>query len=227
MTERFIRVLLIDDNEDDFVQTRRLLQSARFDRFQLEWTPRFDEGLDALKGQKFDAYLIDYRIGERAGLDLVRAAVAAGCVAPMILLTGANADGLTLDALLAGSSDYLDKTRLDEYALEHSLRGAIDRALHFEELQKSEERFRALVENLSDGIKRLGQDGTNPLRQPVHHRDPGLPGGAADRAQPLRLHPSRGQAGGDATVFRMPESAGSGHPEPVSPQERGRRLEAP
>ncbi|HEV8124480.1 MAG TPA: response regulator [Gemmatimonadales bacterium] len=160
MTERFIRVLLIDDNEDDFVQTRRLLQSARFDRFQLEWTPRFDEGLNALKGQKFDAYLIDYRIGERAGLDLVRAAVAAGCVAPMILLTGANADGLTLDALLAGSSDYLDKTRLDEYALEHSLRGAIDRALHFEELQKSEERFRALVENLSDGIKRLGQDGT-------------------------------------------------------------------
>ena len=160
MTERIIRVLLIDDNEDDFILTQRLLRSARFDRFQVEWTPRFDEGLNAIKSRKHDAYLIDHRLGDRTGLDLIQAAVTAGCIAPMILLTGAGGDGLMLDALLAGASDYLDKNRLDEYLLEHSIRNAIDRALHFEELRKSEELFRALVENLSDGIKRLGQDGT-------------------------------------------------------------------
>ena len=160
MNERVIRVLLVDDNEDDYILTERLLRSARFDRFQLEWTAKFDAGLEALRSQKYDAYLIDHRLGDRTGLDLIRAAVASGCVAPMILLTGSGDDGLVLDALLAGSADYLDKNRLDEYLLEHSIRTAIDRVLHLEELRKSEERFRALVENLSDGITRLGRDGT-------------------------------------------------------------------
>ncbi|MEP7327063.1 MAG: response regulator [Gemmatimonadota bacterium] len=160
MTQRVIRVLLIDENEDDFILTRRLLGSARFDRFQLERATRYEDGLEAVRAQTHDAYLIDHRLGNREGLELVRAAAALGSAATMIFLTGPGDDNLGLEALLAGCSDYLDKSRLDEYLLEHTLRSAVDHALHFDEIRKSEERFRALVENLSDGIERLGQDGT-------------------------------------------------------------------
>jgi PAS domain S-box-containing protein len=159
MTGRQIRVLLVDDNEDDFVLTQRLLRSAKFEQFQLDWIPRFDEGIAAVRSQQHDAYLIDQWLDGHTGLELVRQAAREGCKAPMILLTGKGDDDLLLDALLAGSADYLDKTRLDGYLLERAIRHAIDRNQHFEELRKSEERFRALVENLSDGISLLGHDG--------------------------------------------------------------------
>jgi two-component system cell cycle sensor histidine kinase/response regulator CckA len=160
MTERLIRVLLIDESEDDYVLAQRLLKIARFDRFHLDWTQEYDAGLASVRSQNHDAYLVDHQLKDRSGLDLVREAIREGCSAPLILLTPQGDDGSHLDALLSGSADYLDKTRLDAPLLERSIRHAIDRTRHFEELRRSEERFRALVENLSDGITMLGRDGT-------------------------------------------------------------------
>ncbi|MEO8199968.1 MAG: PAS domain S-box protein [Gemmatimonadota bacterium] len=160
MSDRFLRVLLIGDNEDDFVLAGRLLKGARFDRFELEWTSDYARGLEAVRTGSHDAYLIERDLNGRLGLDLVREAVRGGSTVPMILLTSAADDGLHLDALLSGSADYLDKNRLDSGLLERSIRHAIDRSQHFLELRRSEERFRVLVENLTDGITLLGRDGT-------------------------------------------------------------------
>jgi two-component system, cell cycle sensor histidine kinase and response regulator CckA len=153
-------VLLVDDSEDDFVLVRRVLEDARFDEFKLEWTPHYAEGLAAIRSQSHDAYLVDHRLKEKTGLELVREALRSRVAAPIILLTGYGDDDLHLDALLAGSADYLDKNRLDGPLLERSIRHAIDRNQHFEQLRRSEERFRVLVENLSDGITMLARDGT-------------------------------------------------------------------
>ena len=160
MGDPALRVLLIDDNKDDFTLTQRALAGARFEKFHLDWTQDYDEGLAAIRAQSHDAYLIDNIIRSRSGLELIREAIRSGMVAPMILLTGQGDDGVHLDALLAGSADYLDKNRLDGPLLEHTIRHAIDRSRQLIQLQASEERFRVLVENLSDGITMLARDGT-------------------------------------------------------------------
>jgi two-component system cell cycle sensor histidine kinase/response regulator CckA len=159
MADPTLRVLLVEDSEDDYRMIQRMLEGARFEKFTLDWEADFDEGLAAIQRKSHDAYLIDHRLKTKSGLDLVREAARSGVVAPMILLTGQGDDGVHLDALLAGSADYLDKNGLDSSVLERSLRHAIDRTQHFIQLKRSEERFRVLVENLSDGIIMLARDG--------------------------------------------------------------------
>jgi PAS domain S-box-containing protein len=160
MSHPVLRVLLVDDSEDDYFITQRVLGGARFEKFTLDWTPHYEAGLEAIRARSHDAYLVDYRLRDRTGLDLVREVARSRLVAPVILLTGVGDDGLQLDALLAGSADYLDKTQLDSPLLERTIRHAVDRSHYFEQLRRSEERFRVLVENLSDGITMLARDGT-------------------------------------------------------------------
>ena len=65
-----IRVLLIDDDEDDHVLTLDLLTAIGRDRFRLDWVPSFDDGLAALRQREHDVYLLDYHLGEHNGLEL-------------------------------------------------------------------------------------------------------------------------------------------------------------
>ena len=61
MADPTLRVLLVDDNKDDFELTRRLLAGARFDRFALEWIADYDLALAAIRTRQHDAYLIDQK----------------------------------------------------------------------------------------------------------------------------------------------------------------------
>src|SRR6476646_6439035 len=79
------RVLLVDDEEDEFVLARDLLRRAGKGRFSLEWASTFDAGLDLLRMNRFDVCLVDYRLGAQTGLDFIREATAASAV-PLILM---------------------------------------------------------------------------------------------------------------------------------------------
>jgi two-component system cell cycle sensor histidine kinase/response regulator CckA len=160
MVDRSLSVLLVDASEDDYVLTQRLLRSSRHERFQLDWTADYEAGLAAIRARTHDAYLISQDLKERSGLDLVREGLRGNSDVPIVLLVDREDNGLHLDALLAGSADYLDKNLLDTPLLERAIRNAIDRSHYFDQLRRSEERFRALVENLSDGITMLARDAT-------------------------------------------------------------------
>jgi sigma-B regulation protein RsbU (phosphoserine phosphatase) len=126
--EPSLRVLLIDDDEDQYVLTRSLLAELRARRFELTWLADFDAALDATGKEEHDVYLVDYRLGPRSGLDLLRQAIARGCRRPLILLTGQGQGEVDLEALRAGAADYLDKDALTASLLERSLLYAIERA---------------------------------------------------------------------------------------------------
>lgn len=66
-----IRVLLIDDDEDSFIITKNDLSFVEGANVELEWVATFDAGLEAMRQGKYDAYLVDYLLGERNGLDLM------------------------------------------------------------------------------------------------------------------------------------------------------------
>ena len=122
-----VRVLLIEDDEEDLFLIRDLLSHVSVQRYTLEWAAEYDAALEALLGGSFDACLLDYRLGQRSGLDLLREAVSRGCATPVILLTGVGDYALDLESMQAGAADYLGKDEISTKMLERSIRYAIDR----------------------------------------------------------------------------------------------------
>lgn len=136
------RVLLVDDDEDDFVLTREMLNKARKTQFGLAWAQSFQAGIEALGANPFDAILIDYDLGQNSGIDFITQATQSGYTQPMILLTGRGGMETDLEAMQAGAADYLNKGDINSSLLERSIRYAIERKRARLALQESEERFR-------------------------------------------------------------------------------------
>jgi DNA-binding response OmpR family regulator len=146
-------VLLVDDDEDDQVLTGDLVAQIRVPRrATLEWARSYETGLEALQRNASDICLLDYRLGARDGLELLREARSRGCLCPIIVLTGKGGDGTDTRAMNCGADDYLIKGDLSVASLERSIRYAIDRARHVDELRASEQRYRSIFETSSEGI---------------------------------------------------------------------------
>ena len=160
MTDENIRILLVDDDEDDYILTRDYFTDLGESRFELEWASTYEAGLAAIKNKQHHVYLLDYRLGERDGLELLQRAVALGISAPIILLTSQGDRDLDLQVMEMGASDYLNKSTLTSELLERSIRYALERVHTEEDLRESEEKFRSLSENAPDIIYTLGVEGS-------------------------------------------------------------------
>jgi PAS domain S-box-containing protein len=135
MDEEDIRVFMVDDDEDDYVLTRDLLAEAVGARFELDWVDTYEAALEAMERAEHKVYLVDYRLGERDGVELLHAAIARGCKAPIIMLTGHGDRAVDVAAMKAGAADYLDKSGLSAPLLERSIRYAIERQRAEEKLE--------------------------------------------------------------------------------------------
>jgi len=120
-------VLLVEDDEDDYILTRDLLSEIQGQHFALDWAKTFASGSQAMARNQHDIVLVDYRLGAQNGVELLRAAIEGGCQLPIILLTGSGQHHVDLEAMEAGASDYLVKAQLQAHSLERSIRYAIQR----------------------------------------------------------------------------------------------------
>lgn len=127
MIERPIHVLLIDDDEDEFVVLRDLLSEASSGSFIVDWVEKYDSALQKISERAHDVYLIDYRLGAHTGVELIKEAGRRGIRSPMILLTGFNDANIDREAINVGAADYLKKGELSSYLLERSIRYSIYR----------------------------------------------------------------------------------------------------
>jgi two-component system, cell cycle sensor histidine kinase and response regulator CckA len=154
MENKLIRVLLVDDDEDDYILTHYWFSEFQVAGCELEWVDNYADGRDAIALQQHDIYLVDYRLGGQDGLELLRDAIAHGCTAPIILLTGQGDREIDLDAMRAGAADYLEKSQLTAPLLERSIRYAIER-------KQTEQKIReqaALLDVATDAIFVHGLD---------------------------------------------------------------------
>jgi predicted signal transduction protein with EAL and GGDEF domain len=127
MNKEHIKVLLVEDDEDDYILTEDLLSHSERIAFEVEWVSSYEDALEGVRQNNYDICLFDYRLGSHSGMDLLREAIAEGCTAPIILLTGQGDGEIDIEALQAGAMDYLTKAEINAQLLERSIRYAIER----------------------------------------------------------------------------------------------------
>lgn len=85
-SDPILRILLVEDDEDDFLITRDLLSDASPVQTRLSWRDSFEGGIEALHSLTVDVALIDLRLGPDSGLDLIRQARDEGITTPSFCL---------------------------------------------------------------------------------------------------------------------------------------------
>ncbi len=136
------RILVVDDDEDDCFMMRDLLSAVPNQRFQVDWQPTYEAGLDALRGKKHDLSFLDYRLGVKTGLDLLEQVIGEGIQTPLVLLTGYGEQEVDLRAMELGAADYLVKDQISAPLLERCVRYSLHRARSKQALLEREAQIR-------------------------------------------------------------------------------------
>jgi diguanylate cyclase (GGDEF)-like protein len=218
--QREIKVLLIEDDEDDFVITSKLLKRIEGTEYRVDWVKTYDAGFESVIKCEHDICLLDYRLGERNGLDFLREASEKNCKVPIILLTGQGDREIDMEASKAGATDYMVKGQISESMIERSIRYSIenkkieqsrDAALESarqleqkylnalirkseEELNKKDEFLRAILENLTDAIVACDADcNLTHFDQSLHQSQPGETIPPEEWAERFELYNSDGK----------------------------------
>ncbi|MBN2507802.1 MAG: response regulator [Verrucomicrobia bacterium] len=158
-----IRVLLVEDDEDDYILACNLMGDIARQRYQVDWHKTFDSGLAAAVRNRHDVCLFDYRLGARNGVELLRTVLDRGCRLPIILLTSQGEHEIDLEAMRAGADDYLVKGKLDAGMLERSIRYAIERKRAVAQAAANQARLAAFGADI--GLALTQRDALRPILQ--------------------------------------------------------------
>ena len=124
-----LRVLLIDDDEDDYLIIRRLFENIPKSSFTLEWVSDVDTAYTLISEVNHDIYLVDYRLGGMTGLELLKPLDLPARDQPFIILTGAGDKTIEIKAMKAGVADYLVKGKFDAELLTRVLHYSVQRKI--------------------------------------------------------------------------------------------------
>jgi DNA-binding NtrC family response regulator len=122
-----MRVLLIEDNEDDVHFIREMLAERKSVGIELEWTDQLGKGVTRLAEDKIDVVLLDLSLPDSHGMATFDRVQAHRPNVPIVVLTGLDDEGMAVQAVRKGAQDYLVKTRLDSDRLVRAIRYAVER----------------------------------------------------------------------------------------------------
>jgi len=146
------RILIVDDDEDDFIITSEYIRSIPGNAYQTEWCKNYNEGLKQLRTGKYNLYFVDYRLGAKSGVDFLKEAIRLHCEDPIVLLTGKGNYEVDILAMQLGAVDYLIKTELSIEKMERCIRYALERAATLKALKNNERKYRSIFEKSKDVV---------------------------------------------------------------------------
>jgi len=147
-----VRILIVDDDEDDYYITSEYLKEIQEYKLKIDWRYRFADAVEQLKLRNYDMYFVDYRLGAKTGLDFLKEAVKLGCEEPIVLLTGKGNKDVDIEAMQMGATDYLIKTDLTTDKLERCIRYSLERTAYLKALRANEKKYRNIFELSKDVV---------------------------------------------------------------------------
>jgi diguanylate cyclase (GGDEF)-like protein len=117
------KILIVEDDEDDYVLLEELLIEAIGDVGAIHWAEDFKSAQAKIATEHFDFYFLDNRLGAELGLELIVEIKQQFATAPpIIMLSGVDDYQTDLDAMEKGADDYIIKSELTSHLLERTFR---------------------------------------------------------------------------------------------------------
>ena len=147
-----INVLLVDDDEDDYLIIKHVFARIADSPFVLTWCPAFEKAKRLIASSSYDVYLIDYRLGAHTGLELLEFAEPQKRSEPFILLTGAGDKEIEKRSMKLAAADYLVKGTFNADLLSRTLYYSLERkqieqqrVQHLIDLNRTKDEFISLA----------------------------------------------------------------------------------
>jgi PAS domain S-box-containing protein len=168
-------LLTIEDEEPIRISIRAFFEDSGFKVIEAE---NGEEGLLKFRKAPPDVVLVDLRMPGLSGLDVIDILSREAPDIPIVVLSGTGVIADAIHAIRKGAWDFVTKPVKEMAELEHVVQTVLERArlrmeskkhherleeevsLRTKALRESEERYRNLVENMSDAIYVLNEDGT-------------------------------------------------------------------
>ncbi len=147
-----VRILIIDDDEDDFILTSGFINTIEDRTFDIQWCYNYKSALEHIASKAFHLYFVDYRLGAKTGIDLLSEAMKMNCEEPIILLTGKGNSVIDQQAMRMGAVDYLVKSELTSEKLERCIRYSLERAASTKALRANERKYRSIFEKSREAV---------------------------------------------------------------------------
>jgi PAS domain S-box-containing protein len=152
MQAQAIRILIVDDDEDDFFIISEYIRQIEDQKFEIDWCNSYKKAAAKICEGTYDLYFIDYLLGAKTGVELIHESIENNCEEPFILLTGNGNRLVDRKAMESGAVDYLVKSELSAEKLERCIRYSLERASSIKALRKSESKFRNIFEKSKDTL---------------------------------------------------------------------------
>lgn len=141
MTEG-IKVLVIDDSEDDRLLYSRALKKVTDSKYEVSEAESGKEGFDAIATINPDCILLDYSMPGYNGMDVLLNIRTNYPFIPVIMLTGHGDTAVAVSAMKNGAQDYLPKDSISSESLHKSISNAIDKINLLQQIQKQNDELK-------------------------------------------------------------------------------------
>ncbi|MFQ6079902.1 MAG: response regulator, partial [Thermodesulfobacteriota bacterium] len=152
-----INVLLVDDNLDSITLVERQLRKAG--DYRVDSIGSGTKCLEMLEQKHYDILLLDYKLPDMNGLEVLGSIVKEKYDLPVVMITGQGDEEIAVSALKKGAYEYVVKSGdflrnipslINRVIEKHTM---IKKKEELEkDLAKSEERYRTLVTSAMDGV---------------------------------------------------------------------------
>ncbi|MEN6394909.1 MAG: PAS domain S-box protein, partial [Methanoregula sp.] len=155
-----IPVLCVDNDPTLLEGIKNFME--RGGEFRVDTATSAREAIEKLKAERYDALVSDYLMPDMDGIELLKYIRPRCNGMPFILFTDNGGEDLAIEALNTGADFYIAKggtprTRFAE--LETKIRSAVARRQSEQALRQSEQAYRSLVENLTDVVYAVSEEG--------------------------------------------------------------------
>lgn len=127
MTDKPIKVLLVEDNPADARLIAEMLKEAKGVKFHVDKADRLSVAIEAISNKPFDIVLLDLTLPDSMGLDTFTRIHSRSPHLPVIVFTGLHDEDMAVRAVREGAQDYLVKGEVDSALLARTIRYAIER----------------------------------------------------------------------------------------------------